>query len=136
MGEKASLNLEKRYRLLVFKGKSYTCKNAKKHFWLCLSSVINSLEFFFFLLLYFFNLSFFSVFLAFFPFWIPFRVIYHGFCTIFTIHVWVRCWEFPCPISHLLKPSTISCKAACLLFRHHLHINAARELVGKHLMWR
>ena len=48
MGEKASLNLEKRYRLLVFKGKSYTCKNAKKHHRLCLSSVINSLEFFLF----------------------------------------------------------------------------------------
>ena len=26
------------------------------------------------------------------------------------------------------------CKAACLLFRHHLHINAARELAGQHLM--
>ena len=48
MGEKTSLNLEKRYRLLVFKGKSYTCKNAKKHPQLCLSSVINSLEFFLF----------------------------------------------------------------------------------------
>ena len=48
MGEKASLNLEERYRLLVFKGKSYTCKNAKKHPRLCLSSVINSLEFFLF----------------------------------------------------------------------------------------
>ena len=42
----------------------------------------------------------------------------------------------PCPILHLLEPSTISYKAACLQFRHHLHINAARELVGKHLMWR
>ena len=48
MKEKASLNLKKRYRLLVFKGKSYTCKNAKKHPRLCLSSVINSLEFFLF----------------------------------------------------------------------------------------
>ena len=41
--------------------------------------------------------------------------------------------SFSCPISHLPKPSTTSCKAACILFRHHLHINAARELVGKHL---
>ena len=48
MGEKASLNLEKRYRLLVFKGKSYTCNNAEKHPRLCPSSVINSLEFFLF----------------------------------------------------------------------------------------
>ena len=36
----------------------------------------------------------------------------------------------------LLEPSTLSCKAACSLFRHHLHINAARELVGQHLMRR
>ena len=34
----------------------------------------------------------------------------------------------------LLEPSTLSCKAACSLFRHHLHINAARELAGQHLM--
>ena len=48
VGEKASLNTKKRYRLLVFKGKSYTCRNAKKHPRLYLSSVINSLEFFLF----------------------------------------------------------------------------------------
>ena len=42
----------------------------------------------------------------------------------------------PCPISHLPEPSTISYNAAYLLFKHHLHINAARELAGKHLMWR
>ena len=34
----------------------------------------------------------------------------------------------------LLEPSTLSCKAACSLFRHHLHINVARELAGQHLM--
>ena len=34
----------------------------------------------------------------------------------------------------LLEPSILSCKAACSLFRHHLHINAARELAGQHLM--
>ena len=43
---------------------------------------------------------------------------------------------FSCPISHLLEPSTTSCKTACLLFRHHLHINTAKELAGNHLMWR
>ena len=36
----------------------------------------------------------------------------------------------------LLEPSTLSCKAACSLFRHYLHINAARELAGQHLMRR
>ena len=34
----------------------------------------------------------------------------------------------------LLEPSILSFKAACSLFRHHLHINAARELAGQHLM--
>ena len=34
----------------------------------------------------------------------------------------------------LLEPSIVSCKAACSLFRHHLYINAARELAGQHLM--
>ena len=34
----------------------------------------------------------------------------------------------------LLEPSILSCKAACSLFRHHLHINAARELAWQHLM--
>ena len=48
MGEKASLNLEKRYRLLVFKGKSWTCNNAEKHPRSCLNNVIKSLEFFLF----------------------------------------------------------------------------------------
>ena len=37
---------------------------------------------------------------------------------------------------HLPEPSTSSCKAAWPLFKHHLHINAAKELVGRHLMWR
>ena len=36
----------------------------------------------------------------------------------------------------LLEPSTLNCKTACSLFRHHLHINAARELAGQHLMRR
>ena len=40
----------------------------------------------------------------------------------------------PYPISQLPEPSTTSCKAACLLFMYYLHINATRELAGKHLM--
>ena len=36
----------------------------------------------------------------------------------------------------LLESSILSCKAACSLFRHHLHINAARGLAGQHLMRR
>ena len=43
---------------------------------------------------------------------------------------------FLCSPLSLFEPSTLSCKAACSLFRHHLHINAARELAGQHLMRR
>ena len=35
-----------------------------------------------------------------------------------------------------LESSILSWKAARLLFRHHLHINAARRLVGRHLIRR
>ena len=41
---------------------------------------------------------------------------------------------FFCSPSPLLEPSTLSYKAACLLFRHHFHINAARELTRQHIM--
>ena len=41
---------------------------------------------------------------------------------------------FPLLPSPLLEPSILSCKTACSLFRHYLHINAARELAGQHLM--
>ena len=34
------------------------------------------------------------------------------------------------------ESSILSCKAACSLFRYHIHINAARRLVGRHLMRR
>ena len=33
-----------------------------------------------------------------------------------------------------LESSILSWKAACSLFRYHLHINAARRLAGQHLM--
>ena len=91
-----------------------------------------------FLLLYFFNLSFFLFFSFLSPFswnafscYIP-RSLHNSHRT----HVSQASVATPCPISHLLEPSTISCKAACLLLRHPLHINAARGLVGKHLMRR
>ena len=120
----------------MLNGKSYKCTHAKGilgHALTVWSIVKNSSV----LLLYFFNLLLSFLFCVFFfvPFlWIPFRVIYYGFFTIFSIHVRVRCWEFSYSISPLLEPSTLSYKTACLLFRHHLHINAARELVGQYLM--
>ena len=138
MGEKTSLNLEKRYRLLVFKGKSCTCNNAEKHPRSCPNSVINSLEFSLFTVVFlqpFFLSSAFSFFRP--PLFEFFFLLY---TMVFALSLPSTCelgvWKFPCPISHLLKPSAISCKAAYLQFKHHLHINAARELVGKHLMWR
>ena len=106
----------------------------KKHPRLSLNSMINHLELFL-LLLYFLNSSF-SLF-----FFLPFFGFLFMLYTMISTHshrtrVSQVLGASPCPISHLLEPSTISCKAACLLFRHHLHINAARELVGKHLMRR
>ena len=99
--------------------------------------MINSFEFFLFLII-FIQLLFFSVFYLPFPFsldaflcYIPWFLL-HSHCT----RVIQVLGASPYPITHLLEPSIISCKTACLLFRHHLHINAARELVGKHLMWR
>ena len=137
MGEKASLNLGKRYWLIVLEGKSYTCTNTKKLPWLCLVSMINGLGFFLSFYCCISSTSLFPFCLSFSLFlFIPFSVIYHSFCAVFIIHVWVRSWELPCPILHLLEPSTLSCKATCLLFRHHLHINVARELAGQYLMRR
>ena len=116
--------------------KSYKCTPAKSilgHDLTVWSIVKNS----FVLLLHFFNLLLSFLFRVFFfrpLLWIPFSCYILWFFTIFSIHVRVRCWEFFCSLSPLLEPSTLSCKAACLLFRHHLHINAARELAGQHLM--
>ena len=141
MGKKASLNLGKRYWKIVLNGKSCACTNTKSIFGHALvmwSKVLNSS----FLLLYFFNLLlslsfFFLVFFFSLPLLlIPSRVIYHDFSTNFSTHVWVRCSKFLCPLSPLLEPSTLSCKAVVSLLRHHLHINAARELDGQHLMRR
>ena len=108
----------------------------KKHPRLSLNSVINSLEFFLFTVIslktfLFLCFSFFFISLNSFSFYIPW-FLHHSHHT----HVSQVLGASPCPISHLLEPSTISCKAACLLFRHHLYINTARKLVGKHLMWR
>ena len=132
------MNPGKRYWKIVLKGKSCICTNTKSIFGHALvvwSRVQNS----FFLLLYFFNLLLsFSIFLFFLLlfFWSLFRVIYYSFYTNFSTHVWVRCSEFLCPLSPLVEPSTLSCKAVGSLLRHHLHINAVRELAGQHLMRR
>ena len=92
-------------------------------------------------ILSFFSFSFSFLFLP--PFFLPLlfsflRIIYYGFFTISSIHVWVRCWKsfFFSLLLPFLESSILNCKVACSLFRHHLHINAARGLAGQHLMWR
>ena len=108
---------------------AYRCKKYPRT---CLNIGTKSNEFFFFYccISSTFCFLFFSSFSSFFL-----HVIYYGF----TPFPPSTCWSgigspfflFPLP---LLEPFIFSCKAACSLFRHHLHINAARELVGQHLM--
>ena len=107
----------------------------KKHPRLSPNSVINSLEFFIFSVIFLKPLIF-SIFLpsSFFEFLFMLYTMISAPFSPYTCESGFG--GFNCPISHLLEPSTISCKAACLLFRHYLHVNAARELVGKYLMWR
>ena len=91
----------------------------------------------FFLLFLFSNI--FSVFLfSLSPFLFPFlRIIYYDFFFLpfppstCGLSVGSPFSLLPLP---LLEPSILSCKATCSLFRHHLHINAARKLAGQHLM--
>ena len=62
-------------------------------------------------------------------------LIYHVFFTLFLSTCGLDV-EIPFSSSFLpfLEFSILSWKAARLLFRHHLHINAARRLAGQHLM--
>ena len=133
---------EYRVKILVdsIKWKELHMHPCKKHPRMCPNNMIDSEEFFLFTVVFFQHFALFSFlcpFLLFFLFFVlPFRVIYYDFRTLFSIHVWVRCWEFFCPRSPFLEPSTLSCKAVCLLFRHHLHIKTARGLAEQHLMRR
>ena len=113
----------------------------KKYHRTCHSTMTKSTEFFIFTVVFlqpfalslsFFFLVFFSVSLSLNPF--------SYFILWFLLHFLHPCvgqvlvvlfLYSPLP---LLEPSTLSCKAACSLFRLYLHINAARELAGQHLM--
>ena len=96
---------------------------------------------YFFLLLYFFNLYVLSLsfFLQSFSMSLPFSLSSYYILWFFTPFPPSTCGSgigspfslLPLP---LLEPSILSCKAACSLFRHHLHINAVRELAGQYLM--
>ena len=59
-------------------------------------SMIDNEELFLFIVVFFPHFPLFFLLYFFFcpPFlWIFFRIIYYCFCTISSIHVWVRCWE-------------------------------------------
>ena len=97
--------------------------------------MIKSTQFFHFSL--FLSLSF-SYLLFFSPYSFPFFVLYTMTFLPFspsTCGSGVGSPFFP-PLLPFLESSILSCKAARSLFRHHLHINTARGLAGKHLMWR
>ena len=108
----------------------------KKHPRSCPNSMIDSVELFlltvvflqpFALSVFFFRPLFFE------SLFVIYTIVFAQFSPS-TCESGVRSFFYP--LSPLLEPSTLSCKAFCLLFRHHLHINAARELVGQHLIRR
>ena len=134
---------ESRIKILVYsvKREELHAHRCKKYHRTCPSIGTKSNEFFFFTVVF---LQPFALFFSFFFFLIPFlspflfiflRIIYYGFTpfppSTCGSGVGSHFFLFLLP---LLEPSILSCKAACSLFRHHLHINAARELAGQHLM--
>ena len=135
---------ESRIKILVYsvKREELHAHRYKKYPRTCPSIGTKSNEFFFFTVVF---LQPFSLFFSFFFFLLPFlssflfiflRIIYYGFTpfppSTCGSSVGSPFFLFPLP---LLEPSILSYKAAYSLFRHHLHINAARELAGQHLMW-
>ena len=111
----------------------------KKHLRICPNGMTNNMKLFLFTVVFlppfilFFSFSFFSP-----PFFLEsLFVLYTAVLEPFSPSTCESgVGSFFCPRSSLLESSTLSCKAVCLLFRHHLHINAARELAGQHLIWR
>ena len=125
----------------MLKGKSYTHIHAKSIFGHALILCLRILNYSF-LLLYFFNLllslslSFSSSLLS-----VSLSLNPSSYYILWFLHHFLhpRVGQvlgvlFLCSPLPFLEPYTLSCKAACSLFRHHLHINAARELAGQHLM--
>ena len=121
------------------KGKELLVHPCKKHLRICPNGMINNMKLFLFTVVFlppfilFFSFSFFSP-----PFFLEsLFVLYTAVLEPFSPSTCESgVGSFFCPRSSLFESSTLSCKAVCLLFRHHLHINAARELAGQHLIWR
>ena len=119
---------------------AHTCKKYPRT---CPSTMSKSAEFFLFtvvfLQLFALSLSFF--FLVFFLVSLPLNPF--SYYILWFLHQFLHPHVgqalgvlFLCSPLPLLEPSTLSCKATCSMFRHHLHINAARELAWQHLMRR
>ena len=123
------------------KGKKLHAHTCKKYPRTCPSTMTKSAEFLLFTVVFLhpFALSLSLSFLIFFlP---PFPLNLFSYYILWFLHQFLHpcvgqalgviflCFPLP-----LLEPFTLSCKAACLLFRHHLHVNVAKELVGQHLM--
>ena len=135
---------ESRIKILVYsiKRKELHAHRYKKYPRTCPSTGTKSNEFFFFTVVFLHPFALFFSFFSFFfflfrpPFFLSSFALY---TMIFTQFPPSTCGSgvgspfslFSLP---LLEPSILNCEAACSLFRHHLHINAARELVGQHLM--
>ena len=111
----------------------------RKYPWTCPSTRIESIKFFLFSIVFLQPLCSFSFFLHSFSVCPPFSLSSYYILWFFTPFPPSTCGLgfgrlfslLPLPF---LEPSILSCKAACSLFRHHLHINAAKELAGQHLM--
>ena len=125
------------------KGKKLHAHTCKKYPRTCPSTMTKSAEFLLFTVVFlhpfalFFSLFFLVFFLPSFPLNLfSYYILWflHQFlhpCVGQALGVLFLCSPLP-----LLEPSTLSCKVACSLFRHHLHINAVRELAGQHLIQR
>ena len=128
----------------MLKGKSYTrtyTESILGHALVLWQRVLNSS----FLLLYFFNLYILSLSFSFpVSFFCPFFLRLSSYYILWlflpfppsTCGLGVESPFFFPLLLPFLESSILSCKAACSLFRHHLHINAARGLAGQHLMRR
>ena len=134
---------ESRIKILVYsvKRKKLHGHICKKYPWTCPNTMTKSAEFFLFTVVFLqpFALSLSFFFLVFFP--VPLCLNPFSYYILWFLHYFLHSRMgqvlgvlFLCSPLPLLEPSTLSCKAACSLVRHHLHINAARELAGQHLM--
>ena len=113
----------------------------RKYPWICPNTMIENTKFFLFAVVFLQPFCSFSFFFSpvFFSVSFPFSLFSYYILWFFTPFPPSTCGSgvgspFPLLPSPLLEPSILSCKAACSLFRHHLHINAARELAVQHLM--